>query len=153
MYGDGIGVYRFFAVHPNVDMLKDLLLGGRNAVASAGFADTLCLLTAINADWDRAFYGQLTSALGTDHGACESAFVPFDIDFESATRPQTAHATLGPEARQRGQQLDRAIVALQQHFGDARCCAEVTIDLEGRVCTEQVGINAATKDRNNIVIG
>ena len=45
-----------------------------------------------------------------------------------------------PHWRQGGKQLYFAIMALQQHLGDACRAAEVAVDLEWRMSAEEVGI-------------
>ena len=48
-----------------------------------------------------------------------------------------------PYRRQGGQQFYFAIMALQQHLGDASRAAEVTVDLERRMSAKEVGIGAS----------
>ena len=45
-----------------------------------------------------------------------------------------------PYRRQGGQQLDFAVVALQQHLGNACRAAKVTVDLERRMGAEEIGV-------------
>ncbi len=49
-----------------------------------------------------------------------------------------------PTAGQRRQQVDLAVLALQQHLCDAGCHAKIAVDLEGWVCVEEVGVDAAS---------
>ena len=47
-----------------------------------------------------------------------------------------------PHGGEGGQQLDGAVVALQQHLGDSRRAAEVAVDLERRMGAEKVRVGA-----------
>src|SRR6185295_18620112 len=59
---------------------------------------------------------------------------------EAPSSPEAGHFAGLPYGRQRRQQPDLSLIALQQHFSNRRRSAEVTIDLEGRVCIEHVRI-------------
>jgi hypothetical protein len=63
---------------------------------------------------------------------------PGDADRHVPAGTQAVHAARRPRAGQRRQHVDRAELALQQHFGDARGGAEVPVDLERRVGVPQV---------------
>ena len=67
---------------------------------------------------------------------------PADVHRIAAARAQAAHRAVRPRRRQRGQQVDLAALALQQHLGDPRGSAEVAVDLERRVGVEQVRVGA-----------
>src|ERR1700761_7605566 len=71
------------------------------------------------------------------------AILPLQIrDLEAADRPQAGDRTLFPYRWQSRQQFYRSILALYQHFGDTRSTAEITVDLERRMCIEQIRIGA-----------
>ena len=77
---------------------------------------------------------------GADGGRRQFPTLPGDVHLEAAAGAQARHATLGPGLRQRGQQLNFAVLALQQHFHDAGRAAKVAINLERRAGVKQVGI-------------
>ena len=66
-----------------------------------------------------------------------------NIDLEPTTRAKPAYAARMPGSGQRGQQVDRPGVALQQHLGDARSGPEIAVDLKGRVRVKEIGVGAA----------
>ena len=70
----------------------------------------------------------------------EFASLPFHVDNESATRPQSFHLTGAPVVGQGRKEVHGTIVALQQHLADAGGTAEIAVDLEWRVSIEEVGI-------------
>src|SRR6185369_15418387 len=76
-------------------------------------------------------------------GFRQGTAAPVDVDLDSASGSQPAHAALRPSRRQGGQKVDLTGVTLQQHLGDPRRRAEVAVDLEGRMGVEEVGVDAA----------
>ncbi len=68
-------------------------------------------------------------------------------------RPSShAMATLNPpRARQRRQSVKLARAALQQHLRDGSGVAEITVDLEGGMCAEQVGVHSARLGNRDLV--
>ena len=69
---------------------------------------------------------------------------PLHIDKESAPGYQTFYTPFFPTGRQSRQEMNRTVVALQQHVGNAGRPAEVAVTLKRRMGVEQVGIRAAT---------
>ena len=78
-----------------------------------------------------------------DDGFAQLASVPFHADREAAPCHQAAYASIAPHVGEGGQQVDCSVMALQQHFGHSCGVSEVPVDLEGRVCVEQVGIGSS----------
>ena len=68
---------------------------------------------------------------------------PLQADSRPTPDTQVPERTFRPRGRQGRQQMDKALMALQQHFADACHPAEVAVYLERRVRTEQVGEGAA----------
>src|SRR5665213_538814 len=75
-------------------------------------------------------------------GSRESSVFPRDVHCEAAAGAQAIHAAGGPRFRQRGQELDLVILALQQHFSDAGGAAEIAVNLKRRMRIKHVGKRA-----------
>ena len=82
-----------------------------------------------------------------DAGALELALGPVDLNLESAAGPEALDGAVGPGFRERGQELDFAGVALEQHLGDAGGAAEVAVDLERGMGVEHVGVGPVGTDQ------
>ena len=78
------------------------------------------------------------SELGMQDGASQLAVLPVEVHHEAAARAEALDGAVRPGAGQGGQELDLAVVALQEHLGDAGGRAEVAVDLERRVGVEEV---------------
>ena len=83
-----------------------------------------------------------------NRGCGEFVGVPFERDIEATSGAETDDLARWPCCRQGGQKLQHvdvvpAVMALQEHFGDAGSAAEVTIYLERRVCIEQIRVKSA----------
>ena len=63
---------------------------------------------------------------------------PFDIDTESPASAQAGYGSIGPRFGQSRQERDFIVLALQQHFGNPGCAAEISIDLKWRMSIEKV---------------
>ena len=80
----------------------------------------------------------------------ETALFPGEIHGQAATGADAGEGALVPDFWQGGQQVDNratggvALMALDEHFHDAGGGAEVTVNLEGRVGVEEVGVEAGT---------
>ena len=74
--------------------------------------------------------------LAANLGMCEQAVLPREIDLVSPARAQAANLTGWPCRRESREQMDFACVTLNQHLGDAGGCAEIAVDLEGRMSIE-----------------
>jgi hypothetical protein len=88
---------------------------------------------------------ELQSAYTADCG-CDVYFLdapvfPFAVDYKTAARAKPLEMPVSPVIGERGQKLNNACVALQKHFANARCGAEVAVYLERRVCAPKVGKN------------
>ena len=70
------------------------------------------------------------------------AIAPCAFHYLAVAGAEPFEMTFLPHRWQGGQQFDLPIMALQQHLGDACCAAEVAVDLERRMGTEEVGIGA-----------
>ena len=68
---------------------------------------------------------------------------PFFVHGVVSLSLETCHTTVCPSRRQCGEDGDDVIVALEQHFGNTAGAAIVTVDLEGRVCVEEVVVATA----------
>jgi len=87
------------------------------------------------------------AGLGGRHlGLGQLSILPYDIDNKAAARTETLYRSGGPCTGQGGKQDDFAavgmVVALQQHFGHPRASAKVSINLEGRMHIEEVGVGS-----------
>ena len=71
------------------------------------------------------------------------AFPPFDTHLETATGHQPGNRTCGPFCRKGRKNEEAVVVALKEHLGDAGRTAEITINLEGRMGIEKIGVGAA----------
>ena len=69
---------------------------------------------------------------------CKAACLPADVDDESAAGAQSLYATFSPSIGQCRQQMQAFGVALQEHFCNARCSAEVAVNLEWGMGVPQV---------------
>ena len=108
--------------------------------------------------WLAAGRGNGGAVAGDDDGRLgskEAAAAARGVDRRAGRRPsrQAISTSKPPRARrpvtcpparrrQRGQQVELAGMALQQHLGDAGRRAEVAVDLKRRVRVEQVGVDA-----------
>ena len=72
------------------------------------------------------------------------AILPRTLHHLIASCAKPLEMAVFPYRRQGGQQLDFAVVALQQHLGDACRSAKVAINLERRMGAEEIGISART---------
>src|SRR5437763_1624503 len=79
-----------------------------------------------------------------DSGTVESSAVPAYIYLESAACAQSRDAALRPRGGQSGKQMYLARVRLQEHLCYAGGRAEVAVYLEGRMCVEEVRVDAAS---------
>jgi hypothetical protein len=102
----------------------------------------------------RVAHFQWDVARGFEGGADEFAGGPRDGDFDAAAGAESGDGAVGKGLGQGGEQVDEGgvagldggeaggsavgVVALQQHLGDARGCAEIAVDLEGRMRVEHV---------------
>ena len=73
---------------------------------------------------------------------CDLAVFPRTFYHLAATGAKSLEMAVFPYRWKGGQQLDFAVMALQQHLGDACCAAEVAVDLERWMGTEKIGIGA-----------
>ena len=73
------------------------------------------------------------------------AGIPLDVDGDVTARANAGDAALAPRLRQRRQDVDLAVLALQQHLDDAGRGAEVAVDLERRMRVPQVGQRAVAQ--------
>ena len=80
---------------------------------------------------------------GADCGAGGMSVLPVQVDRGAAAHAHPAEAALTPAVRQGGQEVDEALVALQEHLADAGRAAVVAVNLERRMGAEQVGEGAA----------
>src|SRR5256714_2613803 len=79
-----------------------------------------------------------------DGGAVESSAVPAYAHHDPAACAQAFDAALRPRARKGREQMYLARVRLQEHLRDPGGRAEVAVYLEGRVCVEEVRVDAAS---------
>ena len=71
------------------------------------------------------------------------SIVPLFVHNKSTTGTQTLHTTLLPVCRQRGQQMNGAVMTLHKHLADTCRHAEVTVNLERRMGIKEVWIGTA----------
>ena len=76
--------------------------------------------------------------LGMEHGASQLAVLPGEVHHVAAACAEPLDGAVRPGAGQGGKELDAAVVALEEHLGDAGGRAEVAVDLERRVGVEEV---------------
>ena len=77
----------------------------------------------------------------------QNATFPGDVNSEAATRPKARHAAARPGVRQRREEGDLAVLALQKHFGNARSDAEIAVDLHWRVQAIEVEASVAVREK------
>jgi len=92
---------------------------------------------AVNPHFDLLGFGR-GDAVGGDF-----AVLPGDIDKTAAACAQAFDAARRPHFGERWQQVNLVEVALEQHLAHPGGVAEVAVDLERRVGTEQILINPA----------
>ena len=88
------------------------------------------------------------------HGSALQPFLfPVNVDFKSTLRAQAFHRSSGPGRGQCGQQLDLAVVALQQQFDNGRGAAKIAVDLKRRSAVEEIriGMLGLQQGRENLV--
>ena len=73
----------------------------------------------------------------------ELTIFPLLADDETATGPQSRHATLMPCSGQGWQQMHGTVVTLNEHLSDASCETKVTVNLEGWMRIEKIGIDTS----------
>src|SRR6478672_417147 len=100
------------------------IFGKRDHLAGNGFVFFYVFSTAHH---QRAAFG------GGDSGGEQCSRAPFQIDFEAAAGADAADLAFGPRGGQRGEQVELAGVALQQHLAEAGGGPEIAVDLIGRV--------------------
>ena len=69
------------------------------------------------------------------------AVAPGAFHYLVAAGAEALEVAVLPDGGEGGQQLEGAVVALEQHLGDAGGAAEVAVDLERGMGAEEVGIN------------
>ena len=78
---------------------------------------------------------------GLFRGHCDfnqPALFPSDIHLESASGAESFDASIGPLRWEGGQEVDLALVRLEQHFADAGGDAKIAVNLHRRVEPEQI---------------
>ena len=91
-------------------------------------------------DWNLCFPKLFSSV--SDGIMPDLAILPRTLHHLIASGTKTFEVAILPYQRQGGQQFDFAVMALQQHLGDASRAAEVAIDLERRMRAEEIGVSA-----------
>ena len=84
------------------------------------------------------FQGKLVPAPGSDLKMRDLFPAPADVHHKVAFRYKTAHRAVRQLIRERGQDRYVACMALEQQLRDARCSAEVSVDLERRVQVKEI---------------
>ena len=77
-----------------------------------------------------------------DHGPGQAAFIPTQVNLESAPCAKAGDLAGRPRPGQCRQEMDRARMALHQHLADSGCRTKIAINLERRMGVEKVRINA-----------
>ena len=72
------------------------------------------------------------------------AISPFKINCDGTLCLHSPDISVFPLSRKCRKQQDMPLPALDKHLCNCSCKAKVPIDLERRVCTQHVGINAAS---------
>ena len=76
------------------------------------------------------------------------ALSPFKINCDGTLCLHSPDISVFPLSRKCRKQQDMPLPALDKHLCNCSCKAKVPIDLERRVCTQHVGINAASHTGN-----
>ena len=90
------------------------------------------------------------SVFGADGCPCKSPLLPGEVNLETAACTESSHVAGGPRIGPCRQQLKRSGMGLKQHFRNAGCAAEVTIDLEGSEMVDSVGIGVIIAAHNTL---
>jgi len=69
-------------------------------------------------------------AAGSEGGGDEFAGFPLKADLDATAGDEAGDRTCGPGSGEGGQDVNRAVVALEETLGDGGGCAEVAVDLE-----------------------
>src|ERR1044071_6607753 len=80
----------------------------------------------------------LAAHVGAQLGCSRAPSRPVDVNLAASARAQPLARAVGRGFRERGQDVQLARVALEEHLGHARRAAEVAVDLERRGVVEQV---------------
>ena len=81
-----------------------------------------------------------------DDSRGDFAVLPIDIYHKAASCHQAFVTAVLQIVGQGGQQVNRAVVALEEHFGDAGAESKVAVDLERRVRVKEVRICATLRE-------
>src|SRR6185436_19650666 len=102
-----------------------LVVGFRGKRVNAGFLAHGHVVSLLIGHGDRPLRLQAAGVAEAreDLGAIQGAVLPCDRDVEPAAGAQAFDVTGWPRARERGEQTDEALVALQEHLSDAGSAA------------------------------
>ena len=98
---------------------------------------------------------------GADDGVVEAVVFPVEVDGEASAGEESGGVSGVPGVGECGEEGEdvagwlgvggwEGAVALEEHFGDGGGGAEVAVDLEGRVCGEEVGVDAAAGEGDGV---
>ena len=90
--------------------------------------------------------GAFLTVEGIDSAVSQLVVFPFDIDDKSISGAESFDGAVRPGIWQGREEDDLAVMALQQHLGDAGSGSEVPIDLERGVEAKEVRRGGAGKD-------
>ena len=85
-----------------------------------------------------ASHNRRLSCLSVNLTADHTAVFPFCGYRETAACPETGERSVRPCIGKCGKNVDTSVVALEKHFRDARRAAEVSVNLERRMCIPEI---------------
>src|SRR6266404_1383014 len=95
-----------------------------------------------NNPWSTAHF-ELSAPNTLDCSGFKFTLLPGNVDFKATSHSQSLDASVRPCLRQRRQQMNLAVMRLQQHLRNPGGSSKIAVDLEGWMRVKQIGIHTA----------